>query len=64
MALAYSNRGVNWMLQEEYDRAMADYNKALAIDPQMVYAYDGRGYVWSKRGHYKERCTTGTNRFG
>ena len=37
-------------------------HKAIAIDPKMVYAYDGRGYVWSKRGHYDRRCRTGTNR--
>jgi tetratricopeptide (TPR) repeat protein len=42
------------MIQKEYDKAMADFDKAIAIDPRMTYAYDGRGYVWSKRGHYTQ----------
>jgi tetratricopeptide (TPR) repeat protein len=32
-AAAYFNRGVVWMAMREYDRAIADFEKAAELDP-------------------------------
>ena len=40
---AYYNRGIAWSEKKEYDKAIADYNKALAVDPNNANFYVNRG---------------------
>ena len=49
---AYVNRGIAWDNKGEYDKAIADYNLALAINPQFALAYNNRGLAWYKKGEY------------
>ena len=37
-ALAYLNRGNTWYDKREYDKAIADYNTAIALDPKLAAA--------------------------
>lgn len=38
--------------KHEYDKAIADYNQILLIDPKNVDAYIGRGGAWADKGDY------------
>ena len=49
-AIAYSNRGVAYWKKSEYDRAIADYTEAIALDPNDAIAYSNRGAAYKKRG--------------
>ena len=39
-----------WKTKGEYDKAIADYNEALRLDPKRVVTYDNRGYAWYAKG--------------
>ena len=41
----YKDRG-------EYDRAIADYNDAIRLDPKYAFAYNGRGNAYNGKGEY------------
>src|SRR3989344_2576025 len=51
-AEAYNNRGFNYYLSGDIDRAIEDYNKAIAINPDSVEAYNNRGFAYHKKGQY------------
>lgn len=42
----YINRGRSYVTKKEYDRAVADYTKAIAIKPASSQAYNGRGRAY------------------
>ena len=41
-ARAYTNRGLAYQAKAELDRAIADYNRAIELDPKLAFAYSGR----------------------
>ena len=43
---AYFNRGFAYDKLGLYDQAIKDYSSALEIDPNNVYAYYNRGYLF------------------
>ncbi len=47
-AAAYNNRGNAYRKNSEVDRAIADFDKAIALKPNYATAYNNRGtaYVW------------------
>jgi len=51
-ARAYNNRGWAYYNQGQFTKAMADYNKALAINPGYIFSYDDRGLIYAKEGKY------------
>ena len=50
---AYYNRGSAWGAGGEYDRAIADYNQAIRLDPKGAKAYYNRGMAWDKKRSLK-----------
>src|ERR1041385_416001 len=46
LALAYSNRGVEWKAKGELAKAIADYDEAIKQDPQQSAAYNNRGIAY------------------
>lgn len=45
-AVAYFRRGLAYYERGEYDRAIADYTKAIALDPNLAGAYHSRGLAY------------------
>ena len=41
----YNNRGYELERQKNHDRALADYNTSIALDPNHTFAYNNRGNV-------------------
>ncbi len=52
LSMMYNDRGVEWKQKGEYDKAMADYNEALRIQPIYREVYNNRGNVWKAKGEY------------
>jgi tetratricopeptide (TPR) repeat protein len=46
----YHNRGVGYSLLNQLDRALADYNEAIRLDPGNARAYEARARVYLQRG--------------
>jgi lipoprotein NlpI len=46
---AYYNRGIDLDEVGDHDKAIADYTKAIELDPKYVYAYVNRGVAWSRK---------------
>jgi tetratricopeptide (TPR) repeat protein len=44
-AEAYYNRGCEAIIRSDYEKAMLDCNKAIALNPEYYEAYYGRGYI-------------------
>jgi tetratricopeptide (TPR) repeat protein len=49
-AIFYNNRGLAYKKQGELDKAIADYNKAIELDPQLAVAYYNRGKDYEDQG--------------
>src|SRR5215217_5133218 len=52
LALAYSNRGVEWKAKGELAKAIADYDEAIKADPQQSAAYNNRGIAYAAASNY------------
>jgi tetratricopeptide (TPR) repeat protein len=52
LGIAYYNRGNVWYYKGDYDKAIADYTKAIEINPQYASAYENRGLAWADKGDY------------
>ncbi len=50
----YNSRGVDYGEKGQYDQAIADYDKAIEIDPKFGKAYNNRGYAYGKKGDYDQ----------
>jgi len=49
---AYCDRGNAWRNKKEYDKAIADYDEAIRLDPKYVPAYNNRGLAWAAKKDY------------
>jgi tetratricopeptide (TPR) repeat protein len=53
LAIAYHRRGTAYASKKEYDQAIADYTKALEIDPKYISALNDRGLAYTSKGDYE-----------
>ena len=44
-----NNRGVGYLNKGEFDKAIEDFNKAIAINPNYAKAYYNRGVIYYKK---------------
>ncbi len=51
-AQEHLDRGTAWHVTHEYDRAIAEYNLAIQIDPTSALAYASRGGAWLDKHEY------------
>ncbi|MGB3655188.1 MAG: tetratricopeptide repeat protein, partial [Rivularia sp. (in: cyanobacteria)] len=56
-AAFYSNRGILYSNQDKWDLALADYNKAIEINPNYFDAYFNRALVYSLQRQYELALT-------
>ena len=54
LTVAYSNRGNAYYDLEGYNEAIADYNRAIELDPKCATAYSNRGTAYSGLNKYDE----------
>ena len=47
---AYVARGLAWQKKGDDDRALADFNGAISVNPKDALAYNNRGMLWRERG--------------
>ena len=50
LAIAYYSRGLAYYDKGDDDRAIADYNEAIRLDPKSAYAYSNRGLAYDHKG--------------
>ena len=46
----YHHRGVGYLLQQNFDRAIVEFNEALKVDPTYKRSYNSRGNAWKGKG--------------
>ena len=46
LASSYNTRALAWVKNNKLDKALADYNKAIELDPNNAEAYISRGIAW------------------
>ena len=51
-AVLYANRGTVYYKTGDYDRGIADFEKAIELNPNDTEAHLGLGIVWSKKGDH------------
>ena len=53
----YNTRGVAYYLKQNYDAAIADYSKAITLDPKGTpNFYTNRGMAYAGKGLFDKRC--------
>jgi len=52
IALAYNNLGHYYRQQNEYDKAVENYNKGIKLEPNKAMTYNNRGTIYFNRGQY------------
>ena len=52
-AIAHFNRGINYIQQEKYDLAVAQFTRAIELDPDYAEAYLGRGMIYTIREQWR-----------
>jgi len=50
LAVAYNHRGDAYLNKRELDRAIADYDQAIRLDPKFVFPFNGRGLAYQGKG--------------
>lgn len=50
----YVGRGNAWIGKDEYDKAIADFDHALQLNPKNAIAHACRGYAWGRKGQYNK----------
>ncbi len=52
IAYPYYNRGLAWQAKGDIDKALADYEESIRLDPKHANAYIARGNVWWAKGDH------------
>jgi tetratricopeptide (TPR) repeat protein len=52
LALKFSNRGVEWRLKGDYERAISDYDDAIRLDPKYADAWYNRCIAYNRTQKY------------
>jgi lipoprotein NlpI len=50
LAQIYYSRGIEWAAKNDHERAIADYDAAIKINPKFTDAFFNRGHAWGAKG--------------
>ncbi len=53
-AIDYVNQGVTDLEKGKYDNAIANFNLAIELDPNLALPYENRGFAYAAKGEYKK----------
>ncbi|MCB0786701.1 MAG: tetratricopeptide repeat protein, partial [Flavobacteriales bacterium] len=53
---AYTSRGSAYNKLEQYDKAIADFDRVLSLDPTDQEAFNNRGWSYKGKGDMKAAC--------
>jgi len=53
LAIAYNIRGNAYSKNNEYDRAIHDYDESIRLNPNYAKAFNNRGIAYQKKGEYE-----------
>jgi tetratricopeptide (TPR) repeat protein len=53
LAWSHTNRGMAYVFKGDIDKAMADFNKAVALDPTYATAFVDRGTAYDNKGDHE-----------
>jgi tetratricopeptide (TPR) repeat protein len=53
LSLLYTNRGVEYQVKKEYDKAIADHDQAIKIDPKNPAPFNNRGNTYAAKGDFE-----------
>lgn len=59
----FISAGITYRLNRQFSEAVAEYDKALALDPRNVRALEYKGYALFRLGHYDEAMASFTQAF-
>jgi tetratricopeptide (TPR) repeat protein len=54
LALIYSKRGFTYSSLKKYQQAIADFSRALELDPNYIYAFTSRGWAYYNLKEYQQ----------
>jgi lipoprotein NlpI len=52
LAKLHYNRGIEWAAKTNYDRAIADYDVAIKLNPRVSDVFHNRGNAWGSKGDH------------
>ena len=52
LSLLYTNRGVEYGLKSDFERAIADHDQAIKVDPKNPIAYNNRGNAYDGKREF------------
>jgi tetratricopeptide (TPR) repeat protein len=61
LATTFSNRGVEWNGKGDRDRAIADHNEAIRLNPQLAFAYNNRCWTLAVIGRELQEALADCN---
>ena len=53
LSLLYTNRGVEYEIKKDYDKAIADHDQAIKVDPKNPAPYNNRGNAYIGKQDYE-----------
>ena len=53
-AKEFVERGRDWIEDEEYDKAIRDFDEAIRLDQKFIAAFDNRGLAYLMKGEFRK----------